>query len=148
MDRLHRRDNVELCKAGRVVGMKHLHMLDTMTQMWEVIFGFIRAQLFISVKHFMIRSIPNRMDCETQPHLRGFAPVLEEFLAIHVEDAAVLAFADIGLEHCRRMRSEGTIHKYFNITNVQHVIYKTSTQTQFECLIKQFDWKIFKYAQF
>src|SRR5262245_25408494 len=114
MDRLHGGNDFELCEARRIVRMNDLHMFDTMALMWQLIFGLVLAELFVGIEHFMIGAIANRMDRHAESNLCGFATVFEEFFAIHVEDAAILALANVGLEHRRRMWTECTIHEGFD----------------------------------
>ena len=69
------------------------------------------------IEDLMIGAVANGMDRHRETHLGSFASMLEEFLAIHIEDAAVFAFPDIGLEHRRRMRTQSAIHEGFDIAN-------------------------------
>ena len=47
MDGLHGGDDVEFCKARRVIRVNDLHMLDAVTQVRQSVFGFVFAQLFV-----------------------------------------------------------------------------------------------------
>src|SRR5512133_370992 len=113
-------------------------MFDPMAVMRQRIFGFVRTQLLISIEHFVIGAVPNGMDGESKSYLCGFTSMFEELLAIHVEDAAVLPFANVWLEHRCRVRTEGAIHEHFDIANMEHIVTKATAQTQLESLIQQF----------
>src|SRR5687768_6640719 len=96
----------------------------------------------------MIGAITNGVDSKREPHLRGFAPVFEEFLAIHIEDTLVIFLADIRLEHRGGMRAERAVHEYLNGANPQPVIPEACTQTKLKCLLEQFHRDILEYTQF
>src|SRR5215204_2392850 len=148
MKRLHGGDHIELCKPRRITRMNDLHMFDAMTQVREMILGFIDAQLFIGVEYFMIGAVTNRVDGQSESNLRGFASVFKELLTIHVQDAAVLTFTDIGFEHRGGVWAKRAIHEHFDVANTKHVITEAVTQSKLIGLVEQFNGKILKHAQF
>src|ERR1044071_1474050 len=114
MDGLHRSDDIHFAKASRVIRMHHLHMFNTMPEGRQVVFLFISTQLLVRVKDLMIGTIADGVDRHPKAYLCGFTPVFEQLLAVHVEDAAILVFTNIRLEHRSSVRTEGTIHKRFD----------------------------------
>ena len=86
----------------------------------------------------MIGAVANGMDGHAQANLRGFAAVFEKFLAIHVENAAVVLFACIRLEHGGGVRTERAIHEDFDGADAEHSSPKPAAQTEFVGLIEQF----------
>ena len=75
------------------------------------------------------------MHRKRETYLCGFASVLEEFLAIHIDDP-VIVLADIGLEHGSGMRTECPVHEHLNGADPQPVIAKAGA-LQFVCLVEQ-----------
>ncbi len=74
--------------------------------------------------------------------------MLEEFLAVHVEDAAVVLLAEVGLEHGGGVRTEGAVHEDFDVADAEHVVAEAAAQTEFVSLVEQFDGQVFEDAQF
>src|SRR5688572_22896347 len=139
MDGLHRGDNIHLAQARCIIRMNDLDMFDPMTERRKMIIIFVAAQLLIRVQYFMVGAVTDRVDSEAETNLRGFSPMLEEFFAIHVEDAAIILFADIRLEHRGGVRTEGTVHKNLDRADAKPVIAEACAQTQLLGLIEQFN---------
>src|SRR5688572_11917594 len=89
------------------------------------------------------------MDRERQTDLGSFASIFKEFLTVHIQDAAVvcLFLANIRLEHCRRVRTERSIHEHFNGADPQPVIPEARTQPKLVYLIEQLHRNILEHTQ-
>src|SRR6476620_6901744 len=147
MDRLHRSDDIHLTEAPCIVRVHHLHMFDAMTKGGQVIFFLIITQLFICIQYFMIGAIANGVNGHSQAYLRGLPSMLEKFLAIHVEDATIIFFANIRLEHRGSVGTERSIHKRFDRTDAQPIIAEAGAQTKLISLIEQFYGEVFEDPQ-
>src|SRR4030095_15006065 len=130
------------CEARCIIGVNDLDMFNPMPKRRKMIFSFVTAELFIGIEDFVIGTISNGMDGHTEADLSGLASMFKEFLAIHVENTAIFTFANIRLKHCRSMRAECAIHKYFDIANTEHIITKTAAQTKRMSLMEQFNRNI------
>ena len=88
----------------------------------QMIFFFVLAKLLVCVEHFMIGAVTDGVDGHAESGLRGFAAMFEEFFAVHVEDAAIIFFANIRSEHRGSMRTERAIHKSFDGAEPEHLV--------------------------
>src|SRR5215213_1338938 len=95
----------------------------------------------------MVGAISNGVDGNRESHFRGFTAKLEQLFTIHVEDAAIVSFANIRLEHCCRMWTQCAVHKHFDRADAKPVIAETRAETKLVRLVKQFHRDIFEHAQ-
>src|SRR5690242_8659741 len=95
----------------------------------------------------MVGPIANGVDCESKPYLRSLASKLEELLTVHIEDATIVAFADVWLEHRRSMRSKRAIHEHFDGTDPQPVIPEASAESKLVGLVQQLHRDVLEHTQ-
>src|SRR5690349_14834366 len=95
----------------------------------------------------MIGAIADGVDSHAKAHLCSFTSMLEKFLAIHVENTAIIFFAKIRLEHGGSMRAKCAIHKRLDGTNPQPIITKARSQAKLIGLVEQFYREVLEYTQ-
>ncbi len=95
----------------------------------------------------MVGAIANRVDGQTEPHLCSFSSILEELLAVHIENATIIFFADIRLEHRGRMRTKRAVHEDLDRADPKPVIAKACAEAQLICLVEQFHRDVLKHAE-
>ena len=119
MDRLHRRDDVQLREAGDVIRVQDLRVLDAVAQMQPLASPAARLQ---HIQHHAVGPVADRVRDHRQPRIRGPADNIRHLLGAGDRYAEIARFAIVGSQHPGRARPERAIAEHLHPADAQEFI--------------------------